>query len=396
MFDPHALIDPHEAIERLLTTATPVGVESVLLQSSFGRVLADDATADRDQPPCDVSAMDGYAIAEGAAGAVPVSGEAVPGQPPPELLPGKAVRIFTGAPVPGKAWAVVPRERTVETLELVTLPDDLSLPANRFIRRRGENAKAGTLALPRGITIGGVQAATLAAFGQHRVSVHRRVRLAILVTGDELVHHPSPWQIRDANGPGLQALFANVPWLDVLPTRHAKDDRKQMASSVSALLDDSDVLLITGGVSMGDHDHTKEALLDTDCRLLYHGLTMRPGKPNLGAVGPAGQIVLGLPGNPMSVLTGSRLLATPALRKRAGFAEPAERMATVWLTAADHKTLHLWHYRPVRLTTEVRAELALPSSSGDTVGPAVSDGFVAVPPRTRSEGQLPFYPWLTA
>ena len=384
------LLDPSEAIERLIGAVDAVATRELDLAEAAGRVLAEPAMADRDQPPCDTSAMDGYAVRVGDSGTLPVAAESWPGLAPPSMPVGSVVRIFTGAPVPTEAEAVVKREETDEHGERVTLSQPIT--AGQHIRRRGENVKAGSLAMPAGHPITGVSAATLASFGVRRPVVYRRVRVAVLVTGDELVDDPSPHQIRDSNGPALAAMLGRAAWLDVLPIVHVLDDLTALTGAIAEALEQADAVLLTGGVSMGDRDHTPAAVEANGGRTLYHKLRMRPGKPNLGAVTSAGQLVLGLPGNPMSVLVGARLLAAPGLRRLAGFAEPREKAAHVEVQG-DDATLRMWWYRPCRLDA---AGLAVPTrslGSGDPVGPAASDGFLEQPPGDLASGTRRFFPW---
>jgi molybdenum cofactor synthesis domain-containing protein len=238
--------------------------------------------------------------------------------------------------------------------------------------------------------------AALAAFGLTRVAVRRRARVAAIITGNE-VHDVEtavqPWQIRDSNGPALTALFAPLAWVEWLGCQHAPDDPATMIDQVRQVLPRVDALLLTGGVSMGDHDHVPAVLADAGCRTIFHRLPIRPGKPVLGAVGPQGQAVLGLPGNPVSVMITARRIAAAALRRRAGMAVLDEPTGVVTLTNLPTKAISLHLSLPVELVGDGQATLVTSRGSGDIVAAARSDGFVTLPPNASGAGPWPFYRW---
>ncbi len=159
------------------------------------------------------------------------------------------------------------------------------------------------------------------------------------------------------------------------------------------MLDACDAVVLTGGVSMGDYDHVPAAVEAVGGRTVFHKLALRPGKPMLGAVGPRGQAILGLPGNPVSVMVTVRRLGIAALRRLAGFAKVDPPLPMVSLQEASTKPLHLWWYRPVRLLADGKAELVHSMGSGDLVSAARSDGFIELPPHAQGEGPWPFYTW---
>ncbi|MEM6391672.1 MAG: molybdopterin molybdotransferase MoeA [Planctomycetota bacterium] len=385
--------------------------ERLALAYAVGRVLADDLYPDRDSPPFDASAMDGYAVrlaevrglVEGQT--LPVSGEVKMGQAPPAMPEGHAVRVFTGGAVPGEADAVIKREDLDESADVI----GLRVPASSFkegqnIRRRGENASGSEPFLKAGMSITLAGASACAAFGIETVEVCRRVRVVGLVTGDELVRtarEPGAYELRDSNGRTLAAAFSALPWCECVAVRHCGDQRAAIAAAVGEALQEADAVVLTGGVSKGDHDHVPGAVRDAmgDAGVVvYHGLKMRPGKPNFGAVNGGaggGSPVFGLPGNPVSVLVGLRLLVMPVLQKVAGFSEAAfGQPASVVLDDPDGKDLHLNWYRTVRRTGTGRARLMTGKGSGDLVHTAGSDGFVHVPPGVATGDQpLPFYGW---
>ena len=396
-------VSPAEAAAALCARLAPVGAEEVPLRGLPGRVLAEPGRWDRDSPPADVSAMDGYALRAADAPAsgrwLPVAGEVAIGREPPACPPGAAVRVFTGGAVPAGADCVVPRELLEEeaagdaarTGRVRWLPGSPAPIPGGHVRRRGENARAGDAALPAGAAVTPAAASALASAGAVP-RVHRRVRVAVRLTGDEL-HDASlpagavpPCGIRDSNGPLIRAFLAGLPWAEAVSVERVPDDAEATAASVRSALTEAaaDAVLLSGGVSMGDHDHVPAACVAAGCTPVYHRLAMRPGKPNFGAVGPAGQAVLGLPGNPGSVLAGLFVLASPALRRLAGFADAQPPRPRLRVEHAGAETLNLWAYRPARIGEDGAARLLGHRGSGDPAGPAAMDGLVEVPPGERA------------
>lgn len=389
---------PAAAIAAMVGRLAPLAVESIPLASATGRVLATAVRADRDSPACDVSAMDGYAVRICDLGPplLPVTGEALIGRPPLTMPVGAALRIFTGGPVPVGCDAVIAREQVDERNHAIGLPLGLEVKRGQHIRRRGENGQRGATIVEAGTIIDPTVAAALAAFGVSRPTVHQRIRLAVIVTGDE-VHAVDaavePWQLRDSNGPALEALLAAQPWIHWKRVTHVADDHTRLREVIATAVRDSDALLLTGGVSMGDYDFVPAVLRELDCAVVFHRLPIRPGKPVLGAVGPAGQAVLGLPGNPGSVVTTARRIAAPVLRRLAGCGVPDIATAAVTIVNPDDRTLALHWSRPVRLVGAGRAELVPTRGSGDMISTARSDGFVEIPAGRCGIGPWPFYRW---
>jgi len=392
---------PGRALHAVLDRLEPVDAEQVALHDAAGRVLSEAVRADRPSPACDVSAMDGYAVRSAETGTwLNVVGEVAIGKPPPPMPDGRGgpatLRIFTGGPVPAGCEAVIPREQVEEQPEAIRLPADLTIKPGQHIRRRGENGQAGQTIITPGTPITPAVAAALAACGIAEPRVHRRVRLAAIVTGSE-VHQVTadvePWQLRDSNGPALVALLADRPWIEWRGVERAADDRPRLRDAIAAMLDTSDALLLTGGVSMGDYDLVPDILAELGCEIVFHKLPIRPGKPALGAIGPQGQAVLGLPGNPVSVMATARRLALPTLRHRAGFAQPDPPAPGLTLINPDEKQLALHWSRPVRLVAHGQAELIATRGSGDIINTARSDGFIEMPANQTGPGPWPFYRW---
>jgi molybdopterin molybdotransferase len=389
---------PEVAIRTLCATLTPVQTETVSLAQAAGRVLAAPVLADRDSPSCDVSAMDGYAVrlADLKQPALEVAGEAAVGQAPPTLPAGKTVRVFTGSPVPRGTEAVIQREDVGEEGQRIALrplaqPPEVGLN----IRRQGENLGAGQQMFDEGVALTAAAIAALANFGVTRVLVRRRVRVGILNTGSELVApevQPQPWQIRDSNGPSLAALLAGPDRLDVRPPVRVHDDYDTMCKQLAQVLGDAEAVFITGGVSAGQYDFVPDVIRALGGKTVFHRLPLRPGRPTLGAVGPQGQAILGLPGNPVSAMVVARRYGPIVLGHLAAARDPLPA-GFVHLGDADDRTLPLWWCRLVRLTGAGQAALVPTRGSGDIVSLGRSDGFIELPPEARGAGPWPFYAW---
>lgn len=330
------MLDPQDAWNRLLPTLAPLPPETVSRRRAGGRVLAEDLSATVDVPAHDVSAMDGFALAGAPEpGEVrPVAGRVVAGDPPGfELPPGSAVRIMTGAPVPPAADTVIQVEWT-ETIrdadeegtdrERVRFQKAPEVGAN--IRLRGEVLRTGDPLLPAGTVLTPQALSLLATHGVGDVPVHGIPRMAILATGDEVVpadQTPEPGQLRNSNTDYLLAA-GKALGLEPIPLGIAPDAPDALRRLVEDGLARSDVLCITGGVSMGELDFVGSTLVELGYETLFEKVAVQPGKPLVAAVSKnpertdRARWVFGLPGNPASVLVTFRLFVQPALRILSG------------------------------------------------------------------------------
>lgn len=390
---------PEEALEALASRLSSVDAQSSAA-APVGRILASDVVADRDSPAADVSAMDGYAVRRSdlARGrAISVVAESVPGSPPPELPAGSAVRIFTGAIVPAGAEAVVKREDTEETADSI-VPGEAAVAAGpgEHIRRAGENAAAGSQILAAGTRITAASCAAMANFGVYAPPVYRPVRVSILTSGDEVGLFedmpPQPWQLRNSNRFSLRAVF-DRPGLDVESVEHCRDDAGLLEQTLARLLAESDAVVLSGGVSMGDYDHVPEVVRRVGGEIVFHGLPIRPGKPILGAVTDQGKLVLGLPGNPVSATIGAHRFALPLLAKIAGQTDWRPQCPVVELHEAGDQTLPLHWFRLVRLTAPGVAAPVISRGSGDLVSLGDSSGYVEIRKGQSGSGPWPYYSW---
>lgn len=307
-----------EALSRVLAGAEPLPAERVPLAAARGRVLAEPLVALRTQPGFDGSAMDGYAVraAEAAAGTrLPVRGESAAGhRHAGPLGPGEAIRIFTGAPLPEGADAVLVQEnarREGDTITVETAPR-----AGAHIRRRGLDFREGEPGLPAGLLLGPRDLALAAAMGHPALPVRRRPRVAILATGDELVlpgQDPGPDGVVASNSFALAAL-AEQEGAEPIDLGIAPDSLDALEAAIRRARDTAaDVLVTIGGASVGDHDLVQSALRREGMDLGFWRIAMRPGRPVMhGRLGP--MHILGMPGNPVSAIVCGVLFLLPLLR----------------------------------------------------------------------------------
>ncbi|MCM2371622.1 molybdopterin molybdotransferase MoeA [Aporhodopirellula aestuarii] len=412
---------PGDAIAALAEPLTPVDVEHDC-GNLLGRVLAGPIIADRDNPAADVSAMDGYAIAmrrpvESSElhcnDEIPVTGESIPGSPAPDFADFGVIRIFTGGMVPAGCDRVIQREYTIETPAAKSPPlgtirwraeAKLTRPADN-IRGRAENIGAGEQALSSGVVVRGPQAGVIASFGLTTATVHRLVRVAIITTGDELddVNHTSneslpPWKIRNSNAPTLQSLMATRPYVASPTMLHVPDDPEHLQKAVLDAIAAHDIVILTGGVSMGDHDYVPAITAAIGAKTIFHKLPLRPGKPILGAIyqdadTSTAKPIVGLPGNPVSATMGAVRFALPLIDKLAGVMHWQATPQSVMLDEIGPKILHLHWMRAVRMSGPGRAELVVGKGSGDLVSLGASDGFIEMPPNANHPGPWPFFSW---
>ena len=309
-----ALITISEARKRVLEAARPLGTERVAIADAHDRVLASDVTAAGDVPPFPCSAMDGYAVVDGEAGrTLTVVGESRAGTPSgTALAAGSAIRISTGGAIPDGATAVIPQEN-VEVRD-ATIITQAAVTAGDHLRGAGEDMRSGDTVLRAGTTLGAAELGAAVSAGAAELTVYRSPRVQVLCTGDEL-RAPGeplgPGEIHNSNAPMLDALAVAEGAIAGSASR-LPDDRAATEAGLASALDYADVVIVTGGVSVGPHDHVKPALANLGVEELFWRVALQPGKPTwFGRRGAV--LVFGLPGNPVSAVVTFSLFVRPAL-----------------------------------------------------------------------------------
>ncbi len=385
------MIPVAEGIQIIKNQTRALASERVDLSQALGRFLAADIIADTDLPPFDRSQMDGYAVRAVDTAAVPakltIVGESAAGRGwHNEMKSGEAVRIMTGAPVPVGADSVQQVELTreldggkaVEILEPVTL--------GRSIVKRGSEIKMGETVLRAGERINAGAVAVLASFGYAQVNVGKRPRVAILATGTELVpvdQSPGQDQIRDSNNFSIAA-YSSLAGATIERIPLAGDDIAQLKQQIAGAAERNDVVITSGGVSVGRYDFTKTVLHELGAEIFFERVALRPGKPAVFARLPKGTLVFGLPGNPVSVSVTFNLFARAAILAMQGATETELEAGTALLSHGIKPSKDRESYLPARLATNEKAQLlAEPlkwGGSSDFVGFVRATALIIVPP----------------
>ncbi len=319
------MVSVDEALKGILEAISPLGLEKVNLLDAVGRVIGEDIYAGRALPPKDNSAMDGYALrAVDSRGTSPEKPiilhvvEDIPAGsiPAKRIEPGQAARIMTGAPLPEGADSVIRMEDTRKEEDRVALL--VEVKKGQYIRHEGEDVLQGEKIISRGEIIRPVEVGMLASLGRSSILVHRQPLVGIVATGDELVdidEPPSPWKIVGSNSYSLAALVKECGGIP-LQTGIAKDRREDLLAKFRAAMR-ADLILSSGGVSVGDYDLVKEIMKGPGNRMQFWQVAMKPGRPL--AFGSLGHVpIVGLPGNPVSTMVSFEQFIRPAIRKMLG------------------------------------------------------------------------------
>jgi molybdenum cofactor synthesis domain-containing protein len=388
------MISISKAIDIVRQNVLPLGAETVELHDAVGRVLAEDIEADTDLPPFDRSQMDGFAVRADDTSSTPVIltivGESAAGSGWHKTLKkGEAVRIMTGAPVPRGADAVQKVELTIEgsvspQMERESVSILEPTKKGRYIVPKGFEVKKGQIIFHRGERVTAEMIAGLAAFGYEKVSVGVRPRLAVLATGSEIVDvgkRPGKDQIRNSNSFTVRALAEKFGCtVRMMPV--SGDDLPQLRSAITSALASADLLVITGGVSVGKYDLTKTALSDVGSTILFESIRLKPGKPTAFAK-RGDKLIFGLPGNPVSVAVTFELFVRMAVLMMQGCTDAELRSAYAIAAAPIKGAKERDSYLPAKLTTDRGGRLiANPikwHGSSDFIGYAGADILVVVP-----------------
>jgi molybdopterin molybdotransferase len=375
-----------EALELVLEGIEPLPAERAWIADAAGRVLAEDAHAAVDLPPFDRSAMDGFAVR--AADTVPgvalrLAADVAAGSAGADTLaPGFAAPISTGAPIPPGADAVLQSELAAVSDGTVT--PERSVPPGMHVRSRGEDVRAGDVLARAGERLTLPRVSALASAGAGELAVVRRPVVRMMVTGDELLPvgaPPEPGRVHESNGL-LVSLLAGRAGAITGETERIPDDRNATVAAVRAGLDAADVLVVSGGVSVGPHDHVRPAFAACGVEEVFWRVRIKPGKPLwFGRRGRT--LVFGLPGNPLSAIVGTAMFVVPALRRLAGERDAmpalvAGRLA-VGAEASDGRTTFLTSRLVPAADGVLEATPTERQGSHMTGALGESDGFAIVP-----------------
>ena len=383
------MLTVEEALEAIVSRVGPLAVERVDVLSALGRVLAEPVVSPATIPPWPNSSMDGYAVRAHDTGRAPVEltvvGRIIAGSMPSRALrAGETMRIFTGAPLPEGADAVVPQEDVAADNGRITITASVSSGA--YVRPAGEDVRAGDVVVQPGGSIGAAEVGLLATLGYSQVCVFRRPRVAILSTGNELADlgtEPGPGQIPNTNTDSLMAQVIEAG-AEPINLGVAPDQLDAIAERVRWGLDAADVLVSSAGVSVGELDLVRDALERCGAELHLWKVSMRPGKPiTFGTRG--GRPVFGLPGNPVSAMVTFELFVRPALRRMAGArALDRPRIAARALEKIENPGSRRGYLR-VTLTPEAQgfgARLTGDQGSAILRSMVLADGLAVVAPDT--------------
>lgn len=379
-----SLLHVDQALSAILARVPPVTPEQAPLDQALGRVLAAPLIAEHDQPPFDASAMDGYAMrAADVAGdaALRVIGMSQAGAGFSGTLgPGDAVRIFTGAPLPPGADTVIMQEEALREGDTVRFSAAARL--GHSVRPRGNDFATGDVLIEAGSRLTPMQIAVAAAANQASLTLARRPRIGLVATGDELVLPGTmlgPGQIVASNSLGLAAMLA--PYAETI-TDHGiiRDDQDLLRQRLSAAFADGpDIIVTTGGASVGEHDLVQDVLKELGVTLDFWRINMRPGKPLM--FGTRGKtLVFGLPGNPVSAMVTAIAFIKPALRALLGYAEPAHwRLPLAGPTPPNSARRHFMRARLMHTPTGPELLPISQTDSGHTSSLAYADMLIVQP-----------------
>jgi molybdopterin molybdotransferase len=376
------------AQELILSNIPALASEQVPLADCIGRVLRETVHAERPQPPFDRVTMDGIAIAyrDWARGVreFTVVGTQAAGAPAlAGAKAGECLAVMTGAPLPEGTDTVIPVER-IERSDRVAVVTANAVQHRQFVHACGSDRAAGDVLLVAGARIGAPESAVLASSGRARFAVAQLPHAAVISTGDELVDagEPiAPYQIRSSNDYAIEASLT-MPRLARVTRARLKDDAAALAEAIAALHDRTDLLILSGGVSMGQFDFVPAVLERLGAEVIFHRIRQKPGRPMWFGMSAQRKPIFALPGNPVSTLVCTARYILPALREAAGLA--ASPPEYVQLSAAAESSAELTYFLPVSLCWSAEgAALAEPrptNTSGDFVSLAGTNGFIELPP----------------
>ena len=379
------MLSTKEASNAIAESMSAFDSEDVALADVAGRILRQSIRAERDQPPFDRVTMDGiaidYASLSSGSRRFAIQSTQAAGDPVQTLEDsGNCIEIMTGAVMSKNADCVIPVERISVTDGVAQIEADYSATQNQFIHPQGSDHKKGTEVIIAGTIITPMEIAIIASCGLERVSVSKQPTISVISTGNELVppgQSIKDHQIRLSNGLALIAMLMGQGF-ERSEHEHLIDEPESLEKSLASHLDRSDVLLLSGGVSMGKADYVPQILANLGVKLIFHKISQRPGLPMWFGTGPGNQIVFALPGNPVSTLVCCRHYVLPALYLASG--RPARQAETAILAEDVTFKPDLTCFLPVRLTGNSRGKLmaqpAPTNTSGDFTSLSGTDGYI--------------------
>jgi molybdopterin molybdotransferase len=362
-----------DALARLAALTVVPASERLPLTEAAGRVVAEDIRLAGDQPPFDRATMDGYALClKPETSAYAVKGVVYAGSSyPGTLQPGEAVRIMTGAPAPA-GTTVVPHELSDRGEQVVIITDPKARAPGRNIAWRGEDGKAGAILIAKGTRMTPVLLSLAAMAGATSATVACLPRLALITTGDE-VGGSGPAGIIDSNGPFLAGFLAALGLAAYIT--HARDQEDRLRRHLSTAMNCAEIIVTTGGVSAGDKDLVPAVAAELGFSTVFHHVAMQPGKPIL-VMQKGATFLVGLPGNPVSVVATAHLFLLPLINRLLGAPMPTWLELPVTAPAINRGQRH--QFLPARLTSGGIAPIAW-NGSGDLIAAASGDGLIDLP-----------------
>lgn len=379
------MLSTREASKAIAESIADFGVEDVLLDIACGRILRQSVKAERDQPPFDRVTMDGIALDYGAlssgARKFTISGTQHAGDPVQTLEDkGACIEIMTGAVMPVGADCVIPVERISVDSGVAEVEADYTASQNQFVHTQGSDHAKGTEVLSPGVVIKPMDVAIVASCGLKSVSVGNQPVVGVISTGNELIppgQSISEYQVRLSNGPALVAMLQNQGF-GLCEHEHLVDEPDLLTKSLAAQLDKSDVLILSGGVSMGKADYVPKVLAGLGVKVIFHKISQRPGLPMWFGMGPNKQAVFALPGNPVSTLVCCRQYVLPALFLASG--RPARSPEAALLSEDVTFNPNLTCFLPASISNNSDAALVaqpvMTNTSGDFTALHGTDGYV--------------------
>jgi len=378
------VLSTSDASAAILAAMPAAATETVQFKNASGRVLQQTVVAERDQPPFDRVTMDGIACAyadfAGGARKFPIQAIQAAGDPTLILETGHCIEIMTGASLPAGADCIVPVERINVVGGVAEIEADYTVNQHQFVHPRGSDHAKGAQLLTPGMRISPMDIAIIASCGLTEIVVSVAPTIRVISTGNELVAAGEiiePHQIRMSNGPAMIALLEQHGYTDS-DHDHIVDEPELLKKRIADHLDKAKVLILSGGVSMGKADYIPQVLDELDVEVIFHKVSQRPGKPMWFGIGPNGQAVFALPGNPVSALVFCRQYVIPALNAASGLHESPP----VFVGLAQEFTFKpkLTCFLPVKLVSNVNGQsLAMPvhtNTSGDFASLSGTAGYV--------------------